>query len=117
MDAKKPLIDFAAAAILQQDCRVSTMPDDTDDDPVHNDATTAFLFQCGESDVFAVSRDRSGANIPTTDCVGGWLLRETFLLGVREPVPAAIEPEPILRGIAADGYFIWSAGTMHGTSQ
>jgi hypothetical protein len=107
----------------QQFSKVSTMPDDPmpdvpmDDDPMHDDATTAFLFQCGENDLFAVSRDRSGANIPTADCVGGWLLRDTFLLGVREPVPAAIGPEPILRGIAADGYFIWAAGKMHGTSQ
>jgi hypothetical protein len=86
-------------------------------DPAHDDATTAYLFQCGASDVFAVSHDETGANIPSTNCAEWWLLRKKFLLGVREPVPAEIEPEPILRGIAANGYFIWRAGTMHGTSQ
>jgi hypothetical protein len=87
------------------------------DDPLHDDATTAFLFQCGSSEWFAVSHDQTGANIPTTECVEGWLLRDKFRLGVRESVPAAIEPEPILRGIAADGFFIWRAGETHGTSQ
>jgi hypothetical protein len=88
-----------------------------DDDPLHDDATTAFLFQCGESDLFAVSRDQTGVNIPKAECVEGWHLREMFRLGVREPVPAPIQPEPILRGIAANGYFIWRRGTMHGTAQ
>ena len=87
------------------------------DDPMHDDATTAFLFQCGKSDLLAVSRDQTGGNIPREECTEGWLLRETFRLGVRESVPAAIQPEPILRGIAANGYFIWRAGRMHGTSQ
>ena len=87
------------------------------DDPLHDDATTAFLFQCGTSDLFAVSHHKTGANIPTTECVAGWLLRDTFQLGVHEAVPAAIEPEPILRGIATDGYFIWRTGQMHGRSQ
>ena len=27
--------------------------------------------------------------------------------GLQEPVPAAISPEPILRGIRAKGYYIW----------
>ena len=86
------------------------------DDPARDDASTAYLFQCGESDLYAVSHDRTGANIPRTQCGEGWLLRDTFRLGVREPVPISIEPEPILRGIAADGYFIWRGGSLHGTT-
>ena len=86
------------------------------DDP-HDDTTTAFLFQCGESDLFAVSLDHTGANIPKIECASGWLLRDSFRLGVREPVRVAIQPEPILRGIAANGYFIWRTGKIHGTSQ
>jgi hypothetical protein len=84
---------------------------------LHDDTTTAFLFQCSNCDLFAVSHDQTGANVPTAECPDGWVLRNTFRLGVREPVPVAIEPEPILRGIVADGYFIWRAGRMHGTSQ
>jgi len=87
------------------------------DDPMHDDATTAYLFQCGEGDLFAVSHDQTGANIPRGQCAQGWLLRDKFRLGVREPIPASIEPEPVLRGIAADGYYIWRRGSMHGTTQ
>jgi len=86
-------------------------------DLMHDDATMAYLFQCGESDLFAVSKDQTGANIPRAQCAQGWLLRDTFRLGVREPVPASIQPEPILRGIATDGYYIWRRGSMHGTTQ
>jgi hypothetical protein len=67
------------------------------------DAQNAFLFQCGNEQLFAVSLDKTGLNIPRSTCTQGWLLREEFLLGVQEPVPAAISPEPILRGIWAKG--------------
>lgn len=87
------------------------------DDPFHDDARTAYLFQCGESNLFAMSLDETGANIPTAACADGWRFRESFQLGVHEPLPVAIAPEPILRGIKANGYFIWHKGAMFGTSQ
>ena len=80
------------------------------DDPMHDDTTTAYLFQCGESHLFAVSHDPTGANIPRAQCAQGWLVRDKFRLGVREPMPVSIEPEPVIRGIAADGYYIWRRG-------
>ena len=71
------------------------------------DARNAFFFQCGDEQLFARST-----------CTQGWLLREEFLLGVQEPVPAAISPEPILRGITAKGYYIWrNASKPKGTSK
>ena len=54
------------------------MPEET----LHDDATTAFLFQCGERNLFAVSHDETGANIPTAECLEGWVLRNSFRLGV-----------------------------------
>jgi hypothetical protein len=71
------------------------------------DAWNAFFFQCGDEQLFAVSLDKTAGNIPRSTCTQGWLLREEFLLGVQEPVPAPISPEPILRGIRAKGYYIW----------
>lgn len=87
------------------------------DDPLHDDARTAFLFQCSEGDLFAVSLDKTGANIPTALCIEGWRLRDTFRLGVHEALPIAMAPELILRGIKADGYCIWQKDEIHGTSQ
>jgi hypothetical protein len=40
-------------------------------------------------------------------CTQGWLLRHAFQLGTQDPVPASIEPEPIIRAINDKGYYIW----------
>jgi len=74
------------------------------------DAQPAYLFQCGDEELFAVSPDRAGKNIPRSSCTQGWLLRQEFQLGAQKPVPAAISPEPVLRSITDKGYYIWRAG-------
>ena len=74
---------------------------------VSEDARTAYLFQCKGEDLFAVSRDRTGSNIPCTTCTQGWALSRKFQLGIYDAVPAGIMPESILQGIIASGYFIW----------
>ena len=71
------------------------------------DARTAYIFQCDREELFAVSSDKTGVNIPRSSCTGGWLLRQEFQLGTQDPVPAPIEPEPIIRGMNAKGYYIW----------
>jgi hypothetical protein len=86
----------------------------------HTDARTAYLFQCGHSDTFAISVDHTGANLPIESCAQGWRLQREFPLGVHEPVPLPIDPEPVLRGIRAHGYFLWrNANTSkpQGTTQ
>ena len=40
------------------------------------DVRTAYLFQCGNEDLFSVSLDKAGANIPRSSCTQGWLLPE-----------------------------------------
>ena len=72
-----------------------------------SDARTAYLFQCGNEELFAVSPDKAGEAIPRGSCTQGWQLRQEFQLGTQDPVPAPIEPEPIIRGINAKGYYIW----------
>ena len=87
----------------------------TNDQP--DDARRAYLFQCGEGDLFAVSLDKGGANIPAGACGEAWHLRDEFPLGVQQAMPIGIAPEPVLRGIDADGYFLWRMGSIPGTSQ
>jgi len=85
-----------------------------------DDSQAAYLFQCGDEELFAVCLDRSGAGLPRSSCTQGWILRQEFQLGVQKPVPAAIAPEPILRGIVLRGYYIWRggySGQPKGTSQ
>ena len=57
-----------------------------------------------------LSPDKAGKLIPRSRCTQGWLLRQEFQLGADKPVPAPIEPEPIIRGINAKGYYIWREG-------
>ena len=68
---------------------------------------TAYLFQCQGEDLYAVSHDATGANIPRSTCTQGWQMCEEFQLGLRSPVPAPILPDPILNGISARGYYVW----------
>jgi len=71
------------------------------------DLGTAYLFQCGSGDLFAVSHDKTGGAIPSSSCSSGWQLRQNLQLGTQDPLLAPIEPESIIRGIAAEGYYIW----------
>jgi len=75
------------------------------------DTRTAFLFQCDGEELFAVSPEKGGANIPRSSCTQGWLLRRAFRLGLHDPVPEEISPLPILRSITEKGYYIWRSGT------
>jgi len=72
------------------------------------------LFRCGH--LFAVSLDPTGSNIPNSGCYEGWQHVMEFPLGVREVIPVAMSPEPILRGIRAYGYYVWSEGVARPTA-
>lgn len=74
------------------------------------DVRTAYLFQCEGEQLFAVSPDKGGANIPRSSCTQGWLLRQKFQLSVQDPVPAPIKSDPIIQAINAKGYYIWRVG-------
>ncbi|WP_333793541.1 hypothetical protein [Hyphomicrobium sp.] len=71
-----------------------------------DDARPAFLFESETGEWRAVALDKDGTALPR---FGGqrWKLIQSFELGVREPVPANIDPEPILRGISARGFYVW----------
>lgn len=74
---------------------------------MQSDVRTAYVFQCGNEDLFAVSHDKTGGAVPRSSCTSGWLLRQEFQLGTQDPLAAPVEPEPIIRGITAKGYYIW----------
>jgi hypothetical protein len=77
---------------------------------MRDDAQTTYLFQCGDEELFAVSPDRGGKNIPRSSCTQGWLLRQELQLDIQVPAATAVNPAPILRGITDKGYYIWRAG-------
>ena len=83
-----------------------------------DDATPVHLFLCIENGHYAVSHDPSGNNLPRDACLAGWRHVKVLALGVREPLPIAGDPEPVLRGLLDAGYYILPAGSQpHGTGQ
>ena len=79
---------------------------------MQDDGRTGYLFQCGDEELFAISPDKTGKNIPRTSCTQGWLLREQFALGAQVPALNMIGTKPILRSITDKGYYIWRAGLL-----
>jgi hypothetical protein len=84
-----------------------------------DDATTAFLFVSRrDPSIYAVSHDPQGTNLPSDGVEITWQCKGKFALGVREAMPVHIAPEPVLRGMETQGYFIWREGSNpRGTSQ
>lgn len=87
-------------------------------DTVPDDARKAFLFVNFAHTLSAVTFDRDGRNLPHPR-ICQWNFAREFQLGVQEVTPFGIDPEPILRGMAANGYFVWPVENMQpfGTSQ
>ena len=82
-----------------------------DADPIYGpageeDAVTAYLFRCPANGRLAVSTDQAGANLPQEVCSEGWQFEGAFALGVHEALPIPADPEPVLRGLRHQGYFI-----------
>jgi hypothetical protein len=75
--------------------------------PPPQDSRPAFLFQCGDSNLCAITLDETGGNLPKDECVDGWRILQSFPLGVQEPIPARVNPENVMAGIDVRGFYIW----------
>ncbi len=84
---------------------------------VPDDAVKIFLFVNSEERLYAITRDKNGNNLPLLS--GDWIFQKEVVLGVQEPLTIGIDPEPVLRGLRSDGYFIWPLKSIEpfGTSQ
>jgi len=56
-----------------------------------DDPLDAYVFQCSGGDLFAVSHDMTGANLPRASCAQGWILRGKCRLGEHASVPARVD--------------------------
>ena len=75
---------------------------------------TVHVFQCGSADLYGVTRDQTGANLPTDECSEGWRFIRT--MEMEEGLPprgmavAWQERDAAVRAAIADhGYFIGEA--------
>ncbi|HZW46716.1 MAG TPA: hypothetical protein VFF61_04255 [Microvirga sp.] len=72
---------------------------------------TVHLFQCGDADLYGLTQDLSGANLPTDECTGGWrLLKTVEFEGDLPPwgIDAAWQERDAAAraGLAENGFFI-----------
>ena len=53
---------------------------------------------------------RAPLELPQSD--DGWQLVQTFTLGIQHVMPIDMDPEPVIRAIAADGYYVWETEAL-----
>lgn len=82
----------------------------------HN-AVRAYLFRSrANRETWAVTLENYGTNLPSGP--DAWDFEREFALGVREPMPVNANPEPVLRGLKARGFFVGrTRSNPLGTSQ
>ena len=73
-----------------------------------DDAEQAFLFAERDSDRKAITRQP--LQLPASEA--GWELVQTFALGVQHIMPIDMDPEPVIKGILADGFYVWDEGRL-----
>lgn len=83
-----------------------------------SETVPAYFFENEADGLGAVVLTQSATGLPPPSC-GSWELRAKFRLGVHYPTPMGLDPEPILRGLVARGYFMWGRERIipFGTSQ
>lgn len=79
--------------------------------------TTVHVFRCGSADLYGLTQDQTGANLPSDECRQGWRFMKTVDL------EAASSPRgmdigwqdrdgAVRAGIANNGFFISEAGAL-----
>lgn len=76
------------------------------------DAQAAYLFQCGDWDLFAVLPDKAGTNIPRSSCTSGGVMLQEFKLGGMILCRQRSAPSQFLRSTIDKGHYIWLAGPL-----
>ncbi len=78
---------------------------------------TFHVFRCGSADLYAVTRDQTGANLPADQCMEGWHFVRTVELDVGLPPwgmdVAWQDHDAVVRAaIASNGFFIGEAAAL-----
>jgi len=74
------------------------------------DPLQAYLFECDDDALFAISLDAEGSNIPRRSCPQGWRRISEFALDAPDPITAGIPVQTLMQGLLSVGYYIWREG-------
>ena len=69
--------------------------------------STAYLFQCARTDLFGITRDPTGADLPTVECSEHWVFRSEVALDGPDPSLSGLDLLEILKAMKLYGYYIW----------
>lgn len=72
------------------------------------DADQAFLF--AENGTSRLSITRAPMELPAS--IAGWTLVQSFTLGVQHVMPIDKDPEPIIRAIFSEGFYVWDSAVL-----
>jgi hypothetical protein len=75
------------------------------------------VFRCGVEDLFAITEDATGANLPADLCGSRWLLMKTMRYEGHLPpwgldIAAQERQGALLAGLSQNGYFISEGGAL-----
>jgi hypothetical protein len=69
-------------------------------------ALRVFVFQCAESNVYALTLYRSGDNLPVDACAGSWVYRASLLLTKQSLATLPIDSDAAMAALMSDGLFL-----------
>ena len=75
------------------------------------------VFRCGAEDLYAITEDASGANLPTELCSSRWMLMKSMRYEAHMPpwgldIASEERQGALLAGLAQNGYFISEGGAL-----
>jgi hypothetical protein len=78
---------------------------------------TVHLFQCGNADLYGITEDQTGANLPAGECKEGWHFLRTIEMEAGLPprgmnVAWQERDAAVRSAIAENGYFVGEAASL-----
>ena len=75
------------------------------------------VFRCGVQDLYGLTEDRTGANLPVDLCTSRWMLMKSMRYEAHLPpwgidVAAQDKQGAILAGLSQNGFFISEGGAL-----
>ena len=67
-------------------------------------ALSVFVFQCTDSDLYALTLYRSGDNLPADACAGSWVYRARLLLTKQSLETLPIDFDAAMATLMRDGF-------------
>jgi hypothetical protein len=69
-------------------------------------ALSIFVFQCGDTDLYALTLYRSGDNLPAEECEGSWIYRAKLLMTRQSLETLPLDANAAIAALKEHGFFL-----------